>query len=196
MTQYVYGFAEGSKDQKDLLGGKGANLAEMTNLGLPVPPGFTISTDACRAYLEQGDEPAEMAEQVAEYLARLESTMGKKLGQPDDPLLVSVRSGAKFSMPGMMDTVLNIGLNDESVHGLAAQSGDERFAYDSYRRLLTMFGKTVLGIEGDLFEEQLEAKKHARGSTSDLDLDTADLRDLVAIYKGIIKDHVGFEFPQ
>ncbi|HEY0776226.1 MAG TPA: pyruvate, phosphate dikinase, partial [Nocardioidaceae bacterium] len=196
MTQYVYGFAEGSKDQKDLLGGKGANLAEMTNLGLPVPPGFTISTDACRAYLEQGDEPAEMAEQVAEYLARLESTMGKKLGQPDDPLLVSVRSGAKFSMPGMMDTVLNIGLNDESVHGLAAQSGDERFAYDSYRRLLTMFGKTVLGIEGELFEEQLEAKKHARGSTSDLDLDTADLRDLVAIYKGIIKDHVGFEFPQ
>jgi pyruvate,orthophosphate dikinase len=196
MTQYVYGFAEGSKDQKDLLGGKGANLAEMTNLGLPVPPGFTISTDACRAYLEQGDEPAEMAEQVAEYLARLESTMGKKLGQPDDPLLVSVRSGAKFSMPGMMDTVLNIGLNDESVHGLAAQSGDERFAYDSYRRLLTMFGKTVLGIEGELFEEQLEAKKHARGSTSDLDLDTADLRDLVAVYKGIIKDHVDFEFPQ
>ncbi|HEU4512982.1 MAG TPA: pyruvate, phosphate dikinase [Nocardioidaceae bacterium] len=196
MTQYVYGFAEGSKDQKDLLGGKGANLAEMTNLGLPVPPGFTISTEACRAYLEEGDEPAEMAEQVAEHLAQLESTMGKKLGQPDDPLLVSVRSGAKFSMPGMMDTVLNIGLNDESVHGLAAQSGDERFAYDSYRRLLTMFGKTVLGIEGELFEEQLEAKKHAKGSTSDLDLDVDDLRDLVESYKQIIKEHVGREFPQ
>jgi pyruvate,orthophosphate dikinase len=196
MTQYVFGFAEGSKDQKDLLGGKGANLAEMTNLGLPVPPGFTISTDACRAFLEQGDEPAEMAEQVAEHLAWLESTMGKKLGQPDDPLLVSVRSGAKFSMPGMMETVLNIGLNDESVHGLAAQSGDERFAYDSYRRLLTMFGKTVLGIDGELFDDELEARKHARGSQSDLDLDAEDFRDLVATYKGIIKEHVGRDFPQ
>ena len=196
MTQYVYGFSEGSKDQKDLLGGKGANLAEMTNLGLPVPPGFTITTEACRAYLEQGDEPAELAAQVAEHLAGLEQTMGKKLGQTDDPLLVSVRSGAKFSMPGMMETVLNIGLNDESVHGLAAQSGDERFAYDSYRRLLTMFGKTVLGIEGELFESELEAKKHAKGSTSDLDLDAADFRDLVAIYKAIIKDHTGMDFPQ
>ncbi|HSE08888.1 MAG TPA: pyruvate, phosphate dikinase [Nocardioidaceae bacterium] len=196
MTQYVYGFSEGSKDQKDLLGGKGANLAEMTNLGLPVPPGFTITTEACRAYLEEGDEPAELAEQVAAHLAQLESTMGKKLGQADDPLLVSVRSGAKFSMPGMMETVLNIGLNDESVHGLAAQSGDERFAYDSYRRLLTMFGKTVLGIEGELFESELEAKKHAKGSTSDLDLDAADFRDLVATYQGIIEDHVGREFPQ
>ena len=123
MTQYVYGFSEGSKDQKDLLGGKGANLAEMTNLGLPVPPGFTITTEACRAYLEQGDEPAELAAQVATHLAALEATMGKTLGQADDPLLVSVRSGAKFSMPGMMETVLNIGLNDESVHGLAAAVG-------------------------------------------------------------------------
>ncbi len=196
MTQYVYGFAEGSKDQKDLLGGKGANLAEMTNLGLPVPPGFTISTEACRAYLDAGDEPAEMAEQVAGHLADLEQTMGKKLGQPDDPLLVSVRSGAKFSMPGMMETVLNIGLNDESVNGLAAQSGDERFAYDSYRRLLTMFGKTVLGIDGELFEGELETKKHAKGSTNDLDLDAEDFRDLVAIYKQIIKDHKGIDFPQ
>jgi pyruvate,orthophosphate dikinase len=196
MTQYVYGFSEGSKDQKDLLGGKGANLAEMTNLGLPVPPGFTITTEACRAYLEQGDEPVELAEQVARHLAELEATMGKKLGQADDPLLVSVRSGAKFSMPGMMETVLNIGLNDESVRGLAAQSGDERFAYDSYRRLLTMFGKTVLGIEGELFESELEAKKHAKGSTSDLDLDAEDFRDLVGIYKAVIKDHVGRDFPQ
>ncbi|HEX6247955.1 MAG TPA: pyruvate, phosphate dikinase [Nocardioidaceae bacterium] len=196
MTQYVYGFAEGSKDQKDLLGGKGANLAEMTNLGLPVPPGFTISTEACRAYLAEGDEPAEMAEQVVAHLAELEEAMGKKLGQPDDPLLVSVRSGAKFSMPGMMETVLNIGLNDESVHGLAAQSGDERFAYDSYRRLLTMFGKTVLGIDGELFEDELESKKHAKGSTSDLDLDADDFRDLVATYKTIIKEHKGIDFPQ
>ncbi len=196
MTQYVYGFSEGSKDQKDLLGGKGANLAEMTNLGLPVPPGFTITTEACRAYLEQGDEPAELAEQVAAHLADLERTMGKQVGQADDPLLVSVRSGAKFSMPGMMETVLNIGLNDDSVHGLAVQSGDERFAYDSYRRLLTMFGRTVLGIDGELFEDELEAKKHAKGSTSDLDLDAADFRDLVATYKRIIKEHTGEEFPQ
>ncbi len=196
MTQYVYAFSEGSKDQKDLLGGKGANLAEMTNLGLPVPPGFTITTQACRAYLERGDEPAEMAEQVAAHLADLESTMGKRLGQPGDPLLVSVRSGAKFSMPGMMETVLNIGLNDESVHGLAAQSGDERFAYDSYRRLLTMFGKTVLGIDGELFDDELEARKHAKGSDSDLDLDAEDFRDLVTTYKRIIKEHTGEPFPQ
>src|SRR5512139_1129005 len=196
MTQYVYAFSEGSKDQKDLLGGKGANLAEMTNLGLPVPPGFTITTQACRAYLERGDEPAEMAEQVVAHLADLEKTMGKRLGQPDDPLLVSVRSGAKFSMPGMMETVLNIGLNDESVHGLAAQSGDERFAYDSYRRLLTMFGKTVLGIDGELFDDELEAKKHAKGSDSDLDLDAEDFRDLVTTYKRIIKEHTGEPFPQ
>jgi pyruvate,orthophosphate dikinase len=196
MTQYVYAFSEGSKEQKDLLGGKGANLAEMTNLGLPVPPGFTITTEACRAYLDKGDEPAELAEQVAAHLADLEQTMGKTLGQVDDPLLVSVRSGAKFSMPGMMETVLNIGLNDESVHGLATQSGDERFAYDSYRRLLTMFGKTVLGIDGELFEDELDAKKHAKGSASDLDLDAADFRDLVATYQQIIKDQTGEDFPQ
>jgi pyruvate, orthophosphate dikinase len=196
MTQYVYAFSEGSKDQKDLLGGKGANLAEMTNLGLPVPPGFTITTDACRVYLEQGDEPPDMAEQISTHLTDLEKSMGKRLGQPDDPLLVSVRSGAKFSMPGMMDTVLNIGLNDESVHGLASQAGDERFAYDSYRRLLTMFGKTVLGIDGDLFEDELVARKHAKGSTSDLDLDADDFRELVSTYKSIIKEHAGIDFPQ
>jgi pyruvate,orthophosphate dikinase len=196
MTQYVYAFAEGSKEQKDLLGGKGANLAEMSNLGLPVPPGFTISTDACRAYLERGEEPPEMADQVAAHLAELEQTMGKKLGQSDDPLLVSVRSGAKFSMPGMMETVLNIGLNDESVHGLAAQSGDERFAYDSYRRLLAMFGKTVLDVDGERFEDELEAKKEASGSGSDLDLTAEDFADLVATYKRIVEEHAGIEFPQ
>ena len=145
---YVYDFSHGSKEQRDLLGGKGANLAEMTNLGLPVPPGFTITTEACRAYLQHGGEPDGLAEQVSAHLATLEDRMGRRLGQVDDPLLVSVRSGAKFSMPGMMETVLNIGLNDESVVGLARQSQDERFAQDSYRRLLQMFGATVLHIDG------------------------------------------------
>jgi len=148
MTKFVYDFAEGNKDLKELLGGKGANLAEMTNMGLPVPPGFTITTEACQAYLATGREPAELAEEVTEHLTELERTMGKQLGQTDDPLLVSVRSGAKFSMPGMMETVLNVGLNDQSVRGLAAQTGNERFAFDSYRRLIQMFGKTVLGIDG------------------------------------------------
>src|SRR5881275_2064606 len=153
MAKFVYDFNEGNRDLKDLLGGKGANLAEMTNLGLPVPPGFTISTDACRAYLEHGHEPDGLAEEVSEHLAALEKRMGRRLGQPDGPLLVSVRSGAKFSMPGMMETVLNVGLNDQSVRGLAAQAGNERFAFDSYRRLIQMFGKTVLSIDGAHFED-------------------------------------------
>ncbi len=164
MTKFVYDFAEGNKDLKDLLGGKGANLAEMTNLGLPVPPGFTITTEACQAYLATGREPAELADEVSEHLAALETAMGKQLGQSDDPLLVSVRSGAKFSMPGMMETVLNIGLNDQSVRGLAAQAGNERFAFDSYRRLIQMFGKTVLGIDGEHFEDALDAAKEAKGT--------------------------------
>jgi pyruvate,orthophosphate dikinase len=147
-------------------------------------------------YLEQGDEPPELSQEISAHLVQLEETMGKRLGQADDPLLVSVRSGAKFSMPGMMETVLNIGLNDESVHGLATQSGDERFAYDSYRRLLTMFGKTVLGIDGELFEEELDARKVAKGSKNDLDLDAADFRELVSTYKQIIKEHAGIDFPQ
>src|SRR5437870_615244 len=171
MPKYVYDFAEGNRDMKDLLGGKGANLAEMTNLGLPVPPGFTITTEACQAYLETGHQPDGLAAEIGEHLAALERVMGKQLGQSDDPLLVSVRSGAKFSMPGMMETVLNIGLDDQSVRGLAAQSDSERFAFDSYRRLIQMFGKTVLGIEGDHFAEALDAAKHAKGTTNDLDLD-------------------------
>src|SRR5207253_10709097 len=145
----VYDFAEGNRDMKDLLGGKGANLAEMTNLGLPVPPGFVITTEACTAYLTTGAVPTELAAEVSENLEALEKQMGRRLGDADDPLLVSVRSGAKFSMPGMMDTVLNIGLNDASVLGLAKQ-GNERFAWDSYRRLVQMFGKTVLGVDGEL----------------------------------------------
>ena len=155
MTKYVYDFHEGSKDQKDLLGGKGAGLAEMTNLGLPVPPGFTISTEACRAYLEYGHQPPGLADELSEHLEALERATGHTLGQASGPLLVSVRSGAKFSMPGMMETVLDVGLNDESVHGLGAFAGeDRRFAYDSYRRLLQMFGSTVLGIKSKCLRQR------------------------------------------
>ncbi len=197
MTKYVYDFHEGGRDQKDLLGGKGANLAEMTNLGLPVPPGFTISTDACRAYLEQGREPDALAAEVGEHLAALEKEMGRTLGQPDGPLLVSVRSGAKFSMPGMMETVLNVGLNDESVHGLAAiTGGGERFAFDSYRRLLQMFGSTVLGIEAAAFHHELDRLKEDRGTANDLDLGVDDLRALVATYQALIRERTGRDFPQ
>ena len=194
--KYVYDFAEGSKDMKDLLGGKGANLAEMTNLGLPVPPGFTITTEACRAFLKSGREPEGLAEEVSEHLESLEKSMGKKLGQSDDPLLVSVRSGAKVSMPGMMETVLNVGLNDQSVRGLAAQSGNERFAFDSYRRLIQMFGKTVLGIDGDHFEDAMEAAKKAKDTENDLDLDAEDMRKLVETFKDIVVEHAGRPFPQ
>ncbi|GAA4759439.1 pyruvate, phosphate dikinase [Nocardioides endophyticus] len=193
---YVYGFASGSKDQRDLLGGKGANLAEMTNLGLPVPPGFTITTEACRAYLSDGGEPEGLAEEITEHLAALEDRMGRRLGQVDDPLLVSVRSGAKFSMPGMMETVLNIGLNDDSVVGLARQSEDDRFAQDSYRRLLQMFGVTVLDIDAEHFSEALDAAKRARGTDDDLGLDADDLRELVGTFKVIVREQAGREFPQ
>ncbi|MGN6637066.1 MAG: PEP/pyruvate-binding domain-containing protein, partial [Oryzihumus sp.] len=196
MPKLVYAFGEGDKDQKDLLGGKGANLAEMTNLGLPVPPGFTITTEACRAYLADGHEPAGLAEEVTEHLTALEKSMGKQLGQADDPLLVSVRSGAKFSMPGMMETVLNVGLNDESVRGLAAQAGDDRFAWDSYRRLVQMFGATVLGIEGEHFADALEAAKKAKGTANDLDLDENDLREIVDKYKAVVREHAGRELPR
>ncbi|MEU5017272.1 pyruvate, phosphate dikinase [Streptomyces angustmyceticus] len=194
--KFVYDFTEGNKELKDLLGGKGANLAEMTNLGLPVPPGFTITTEACKVYLDSGTEPAALRAEVSEHLDALEQQMGKKLGQADDPLLVSVRSGAKFSMPGMMDTVLNIGLSDASVSGLAAQAGDERFAWDSYRRLIQMFGKTVLGVDGELFEEALEEAKQAKGVRVDIDLDAADLKSLVAHFKDIVSKETGRDFPQ
>ncbi|MET9318879.1 pyruvate, phosphate dikinase [Streptomyces sp. NPDC003038] len=194
--KFVYDFTEGNRDLKDLLGGKGANLAEMTNLGLPVPPGFTITTEACKVYLDSGTAPAELRDEVSAHLAALETKMGKKLGQSDDPLLVSVRSGAKFSMPGMMDTVLNIGLSDDSVTGLASQSGDERFAWDSYRRLIQMFGKTVLGVDGELFEDALEEAKAAKKVTVDTDLDAADLKKLVKQFKKIVAKEAGREFPQ
>ncbi len=193
--KYVYDFAEGGRDMKDLLGGKGANLCEMTNLGLPVPPGFVITTQACTAYLDSGDVPAELAAEVTEHLSSLEAQMGKKLGGASDPLLVSVRSGAKFSMPGMMDTVLNIGLNDDSVRGLAEQ-GNERFAWDSYRRLVQMFGKTVLGVDGELFEHAHDAAKKSKGAAGDLDLDAADLEALVSAFKVIVQEATGEPFPQ
>jgi pyruvate,orthophosphate dikinase len=196
VPKLVYDFTEGNKDLKDLLGGKGANLAEMTNLGLPVPPGFIITTDACRYYLEQGKVPDSLAAEVTEHLTDLEQKMGRKLGDHADPLLVSVRSGAKFSMPGMMETVLNIGLSDESVHGLAKQAGSERFAWDSYRRLIQMFGKTVLGIEGHEFEHAIDAAKQAKGTRNDLDLDAEDLQGLVERFKAIVAAKTGRDFPQ
>ena len=195
MPKYVYDFTEGNKDLKDLLGGKGANLAEMTNLGLPVPPGFTITSEACRYYLEHESVPDGLDEEIERNLEALEREMGKRLGEPGDPLLVSVRSGAKFSMPGMMETVLNIGLNDESVHGLAGRSGNERFAWDSYRRLIQMFGKTVLDIDGDLFENAIDDAKRAKGIGSDLDLDADDFKGLVDAYKAIVREHTGRDFP-
>jgi len=183
-------------EMKDLLGGKGANLAEMTSvLGLPVPHGFTITTDACRAYMD-GGWPEGLTAEVARARARLEKQMGKSLGDSGDPLLVSVRSGAKFSMPGMMDTVLNLGLNDESVAGLAKQTDDERFAFDSYRRFVAMYGRIVLGIDGEEFDALLEAAKELAGTTSDAAVPTELLRYLVDSYKTIVERTTGAPFPQ
>ena len=196
MPKLVYDFTEGNKDLRDLLGGKGANLAEMTNIGLPVPPGFTITTEACRYYLQRGSTPEGLDAEIQAHLEKLESAMGRRLGDPADPLLVSVRSGAKFSMPGMMDTVLNIGLSDESVQGLAKQAGNERFAWDAYRRLIQMFGKTVLGVDGEHFEHAIDAAKQAKGVTNDVDLDAGDLQNLVATFKDIVTKHADMEFPQ
>ena len=164
MPKLVYDFTEGNKDLRDLLGGKGANLAEMTNLGLPVPPGFIITTDACRYYLAEGSCRTAWPPRSTSTWPSWRQ-IGRRLGDHADPLLVSVRSGAKFSMPGMMETVLNIGLSDESVHGLAKQAGNERFAWDSYRRLIQMFGKTVLDIDGEHFEHAIDAAKKAKGTT-------------------------------
>ncbi len=196
MVKYVYDFSEGDKSMKDLLGGKGANLAEMTKLGLPVPPGFTITTEACRAYLKDSVVPESLATEVTTALRRVEDMMERHLGDPYNPLLVSVRSGAKFSMPGMMETVLNIGLNDQSVLGLAKISGNERFAWDSYRRLIQMFGKTVLDIEGDLFSDALDSLKAERGVKGDTELTAEDLKGLVVTFKKIVAEQKGMDFPQ
>ncbi|MFE2531229.1 pyruvate, phosphate dikinase [Streptomyces sp. NPDC059371] len=196
MVRYVYDFAEGGRDQADLLGGKGANLAEMTRLELPVPPGFTVTTDACRAFLTTGSEPDGLIREISDRLTVLEETAGRRLGQPDDPLLLSVRSGARFSMPGMMETILDIGLNHESVLGLAKVSGNERFAWDSYRRLVQMFGSTVMGVDSALFEGVLDDLKQARGTASDLDLTAADLAGLVESYLSLVRQETGEYFPQ
>ncbi len=198
MTKYVYDFSEGNKDMKDLLGGKGANLAEMTNMGLPVPPGFTITTEACLTFLKQGGAPPEMLQEAGEHLATLQEAMGKTLGDADDPLLVSVRSGAKFSMPGMMDTVLNLGLTDASVEGLAKQTeGDTRFARDAYRRFIQMFSKIVMDVPADAFEGALDEAKERKGSNAqDTDLDDDDLAALIDRFKAIYREHTGEDFPQ
>ena len=192
----VYSFFEGSGEMRDLLGGKGAGLAEMTRLGLPVPPGFTITTEACRAYTEAGRLSAGLMESVAEYLEVLEGVTSKRLGDSDNPLLVSVRSGAAVSMPGMMDTVLNLGLNDAAVAGLARRTGDERFAYDSYRRFIQMFGDIVLKIPHESFEEALEILKDERRVEEDPQLEAADLKELVNVYKEIVESEADRPFPE
>ncbi len=197
MTKYVYDFSEGNKDMKDLLGGKGANLAEMTNMGLPVPHGFTLTTEACLRYLDGGDWPEGLIDEAEEHLVRMEHTMGKALGDPVDPLLVSIRSGAKFSMPGMMDTVLNLGLNPDSLKGLAHQmGGDIRFANDSYRRFIQMFGKIVMDVPAAAFEEALDAAKARKGpNAQDTDLDADDLQALIDGFLAIYEKHTGGSFP-
>jgi pyruvate, orthophosphate dikinase len=196
-TKFAYDFHEGNRDMKDLLGGKGANLAEMTNIGLPVPPGYTITTEACLAYLKEDRFPDGLMAEVEEHMVGLERAMGKTLGDDDDPLLVSVRSGAKFSMPGMMDTVLNLGLNDASVQGLAKQTGNERFAWDAYRRFVQMFGKIVLDIPAERFEDRLDEAKERKGpDAKDTDLDADDLRALTEEFKAIIREETGADFPQ
>jgi pyruvate, orthophosphate dikinase len=183
-------------DMKDLLGGKGANLAEMTSvLGLPVPPGFTITTDACRDYMDSG-WPDGLDREISKHVAKLEKAMGRKLGDPADPQLVSVRSGAKFSMPGMMDTVLNLGLNDDSVEGLAKQTDDERFAYDSYRRFIQMYGRIVLGVEGEDFDRLLETARDWDGASIDAEISAETLRRLTLRFKDVVRRHTGEEFPQ
>jgi len=190
------GRAEGDGSMKDLLGGKGAGLAEMTNAGLPTPPGFTITTEACNDYFEAGKTlPAGLWEDVLAAVKEVEASTGKGFGDPKNPLLVSVRSGAKFSMPGMMDTVLNLGLNEETLAGLVALTGNERFGWDAYRRFVAMFGRIVLGVDGRKFDEPLEAKKAARGTKADTDLPAEDLRDLVTVFKQIVRDETGREFP-
>jgi pyruvate,orthophosphate dikinase len=193
---FVSDFSEGSREGRDLLGGKGANLAEMTRLGLPVPPGFTITTAACREFLAVGSEPGALRVEVTMALRRLEDSVGRRFGDVRDPLLVSVRSGAKYSMPGMMETVLNVGLNDYSVVGLAEAAGDGRFAWDSYRRLVQMYGKTVLDVEGEHFARALDQAKGAEGVSDDAELSEDALRELVGVFKQIVAEHSGTEFPQ
>ena len=197
MAKYVYSFNEGTKDMRALLGGKGANLAEMTNIGLPVPFGFTITTDVCRKYTEDGGVLAqEVIDEVWEHIAELEEVMGKKFGDNENPLLVSVRSGAPISMPGMMDTILNLGLNDIAVEGLAKKTGNDRFAYDSYRRFMQMFGDVVMEIKKSNFDAVFENQKKKAGVEFDVQLTTDDLKEVIEGYKEVVKRELGREFPQ
>src|ERR1700681_2549955 len=200
-TKYVYLFAGGKADgngkMKDVLGGKGAGLAEMTNAGLPVPPGFTIQTEACREYMRSGGKVSpEVNRQTEDGLQRLEQLQRQKLGSGENPLLVSVRSGAKFSMPGMMDTILNLGLNDQSVEALARRSSNPRFAYDSYRRLIQMFGNVVLEIPKSAFDEVFDVKKKQKKAKLDTDLDAKALKEVIEEYKKVVKKHTNHDFPQ
>src|SRR6266446_4703630 len=199
-TKYVYFFgggkADGNGKMKDELGGKGAGLAEMTNAGLPVPPGFTIQTEACREYMRGQKVSTHVDQQTEEALQRLERLQGQKLGKGENPLLVSVRSGAKFSMPGMMDTILNLGLNDQSVEALARRTNNPRFAYDSYRRLIQMFGNVVLDIEKLVFDEIFDAKKKQKKTKFDTGLDAKALQEVIAEYKKAVKKHAHRDFPQ
>src|SRR6478735_8603597 len=199
MTQYVYrfggGVSDGGKGDKHLLGGKGSNLAEMASIGLPVPPGFTISTAMCATYYDEGEQfPQSLRDEVANGIAHIEGITGKRFGDPADPLLVSVRSGARVSMPGMMDTVLNLGLNDATVEGLAAASGDARFAWDSYRRFIQMYSDVVLELDHGRFEEALEIAKEDLGLDADTELSEDDWRKLVGEYKRIVREELGRDF--
>jgi pyruvate, orthophosphate dikinase len=196
-SRFVYDVDEPCEPGRALLGGKGAGLAEMTALGVPVPAGFTITTEACRAFMSaQGELPVGLQEEVAVHIERLERRAGKRFGDPDDPLLLSVRSVAAISMPGMMDTILNLGLNDESVRGLAALTGNARFAFDSYRRLIQMYGEVVDGIAPERFEAELAALKERCGAVTDIDLTAGDLAELIDTYLKIYRGQVGSGFPQ
>ena len=196
-TKWVYKFSEGNADMRNLLGGKGANLAEMTGLNLPIPQGFTVTTEACTNYYECGEKISdEVAEQVYAAMKDLEEIQGKKFGDLEDPLLVSVRSGARVSMPGMMDTILNLGLNDEAVEGFAKKTGNPRFAYDSYRRFIQMFSDVVKEVDKDKFEEVLDQMKAEKGVEYDTDLDADDMKEVIKRYKAIYKTALGEDFPQ
>src|SRR5581483_8914780 len=194
-TRFVYDFDEPTEGGRDLLGGKGIGLAEMTQMGVPVPAGFTITTDACRAFMHAREMPEALPDEVDEHVRRLEERTGKRFGSHGDPLLLSVRSGAAISMPGMMDTILNLGLNDDATESLGERTGNPRFAYDSYRRLIQMFGEVVEGIDGHRFEDALTALKQERGAQQDTDLTADDLRELVETFKATYREETGADFP-
>ena len=195
-TQYTYSFKEGDGQNKKLLGGKGANLCEMTQIGLNVPPGFVITTEACLDYLEGDGLPDGLLGQVREQIGRLEKTTGKTFGAGPDPLLVSVRSGSALSMPGMMDTILNLGLNDETLKGVIEQTGDERFAYDAYRRFIQLFGKVALGIDDEHFDEYFNAVKAREGVKADIGLNAEHLKEISEKFLAVVRRETGSEFPQ